>query len=75
MFEYTPELLGDLRREIGWDGISDLHVLLRATAVEEVVVRKGLKAGSLADGETAALGRIGMNEVMPVFRDVASDRG
>ena len=38
MFEHAPEVLGNLPREIGWNGIADLCVLVGATTVEEVVV-------------------------------------
>ena len=75
MFKHIPELSRDLPREIGRDGIADLYVLLRATAVEEVVVGKRLQAGGLADRKAAALGGIGMNEVVTVFRKVTRDGG
>lgn len=52
-----------------------MNVLLRPIAEEEIVVREGLKAGRLAHGEAAALHRIGVNEVVPILRDVAGDRG
>ena len=44
MIKYIPHLLGDLPREKGRYCVPNLDILLRTAAVEEVVVRKGLKA-------------------------------
>ena len=50
--------------------VSDLLVLFGARANEEVIVRKGLKPGSLPHREAPALQRIRMNKVMAVLGDM-----
>ena len=57
------------------NGIADLHILLRAATLEEIVVRKGLEAGGLSYRETSALGRVGVDEIVAVLRNVTRDRG
>ena len=47
--------LRDLAGQKGWNGIADLSVLFCSTALEMVVVRKGLKPGSLPNRQTPAL--------------------
>ncbi len=47
--------------------ISDLHKLLGSIPEEDVIIRKGLKAGSLPDREAPALGGVWMNEVMAIL--------
>src|SRR5690606_38660843 len=49
--------------------------LLRAVPEEEVVVRKRLKPGGLANREASALPGIVMDEVVTVLCDVAGNRG
>ena len=75
MLQKAPERRGDLVGKIRRDGVSHLHVLLRAVAMEEVVVGERLESGHLPHGETANLTRIGMNEVVAVLGEVARDRG
>ena len=75
MLQKAPEGRGDLVGKIRRDGVSHLHVLLRAVAMEEVVVRERLESGHLPHGETADLTRIGMNKVVAVLGEVAGDRG
>lgn len=53
----------------------DLPVLVSAVAHEEVVIRECLQTRSLTHGQTTALRRIGVDEVMPVLADVRRDRG
>lgn len=73
--EHVPHDLCDTLRKERGHGVTDLDVLLRARAAEEIVVWKRLKACALAHRETSALGRVGMNEAMPVLGNVARDRG
>ena len=53
-----------------WNRISNLNILLRPVAEEQVVVREGLQPGGLAHRQATTLRRVWMNEVVPVFRDV-----
>ena len=55
------------------NGVAHLDVLLRARPVKEVVVRKRLETRHFSHGETPALTRIWMNEVVAVLRQVARD--
>jgi hypothetical protein len=61
----------DLACQERWDCISNLDVLLCPVAEEQVVVREGLQPGGLADCQAATLRRVWMDEVVPVFGDVA----
>jgi hypothetical protein len=54
-------------------GVTNLNKLLCPVALEEIIVWKCLQAGSLSDGQTAALRRIGMDEIMPVLGNMARD--
>ena len=65
------DLLGEPRRNC----VADLCVLFRAIALEKVVIRKRLKTGGLSHRQAATLGRIGMDEVMPVLGDMGDNRG
>ena len=56
-----------------WHGIADLGVLLRAIAREEVVVRERLQSGGLPDREASALGRVVVDVVVAILRDVRND--
>src|SRR5688572_30181873 len=56
------------------DGVADLHELLRAIALKEVVVRKCLQSGGLADCQASALHQVGVDEVVAVLRDMARHR-
>ena len=57
----------------GGTALPDLAILLGPWAAEEVVIRKRLQTCCLAYGQTAALRRVGVNEVMTVLRDVSGD--
>lgn len=65
---------GNLSRKKGGDRIADLRVLFCPVSREEVVVRKCLQAGGLTDGQAPALGRVMMNEVMPVLGYMGNNR-
>ena len=65
------DLPGEPRRNC----VANLCVLFRAIALEEVVIRKRLKAGGISHRQAATLGRVGMDEVMPVLGDVGDNRG
>jgi hypothetical protein len=54
----------------GRDSIAYLLILVCARPFKEVIIRKGLEASDLAHGETAALRRVVMDEVMAVPREV-----
>ncbi len=60
----------ELPRQERRNRVSDLLVLFGAWANEKVVVRKGLKPGSLSDRETPALQRIRVNKVMAILGDM-----
>ena len=75
MLQDIPQGSSDLIRKIRRDGIADLDVLLRAAAVEEVVVRERLKTGHFPDGEATALARIVVNEVVAILGNVTRDGG
>lgn len=52
-----------------------LNELLGAVAPENIIVRKGLESRCFAHGQAAALRRIGMDESMAIFGNVAGDGG
>lgn len=54
--------------------ITDLLVLQRSRTAEEVVIWEGLETGSLADRQASALGRIVVNIVVSILRDVRCHR-
>ena len=56
-----------------WDCISNLDVLLCPDAEKQIVIREGLQPGGFAHCQAATLDRIMMNEVVPVFGDVAGN--
>ena len=63
MIDYRCNLLG----KQGRNGVSNLCVLLRPVAFKKVVIRESLKSRSFSNRESAALERIGMNEIVPVL--------
>lgn len=75
MIKYIPYLFGDLQREKGRYCVSNLNVLLSTAAVEEVVVRKSLKARCFPYREAPTLSRIRVNEVVAILGDMARDGG
>lgn len=73
--KHVVDTCRDLPREVRWDGVSYLDVLLRARSPEEVVVWKCLEPSSLTDRQTATLRRVWMDEVVAVFRNMTGDSG
>jgi hypothetical protein len=65
--QYLEYGLRNLPGEVGRDGISNLDILLGPVSLEQIIVRKCLKSRRFSDGETAALQRIRVNEVVPVL--------
>ena len=60
-----------MAREERRDGIPDLYILLSAIAKEDVVIRKCLQTGGFPDSQAATLDRVGVDEVVAIFGDVA----
>ena len=56
-----------------WNCISNLRELLGLVAHKMIVVWKGLEPCSFPNSEAATLRWIWMDEVVPVFGDVASN--
>lgn len=56
----------------GW--IGTLYILLGAVSQKRVVVGKCLQPRGLADGQAAALGRVRVDEIVPVLGNMAGDR-
>jgi hypothetical protein len=71
--EQSENRRSNLARKKRGHGIADLNKLLRAIALEKVIIRKSLQASSLPDCQAAALRGIGMDEVMTVLGDVTGD--
>jgi hypothetical protein len=65
---------GNLSRQQGWNGVTNLRVLLSPITAEKVVIRKGLKPRGLSNCQASALVRLVMDIVMPVFGHVAHYR-
>ena len=63
-----------LRKHRGYS-VANLVVLLGSGPTEDVVFGECLKDGRFAHGETSALTRIVVDEVVSILRDVGSDRG
>src|SRR5690606_8989801 len=53
------------------NSVANLDVLRRTISQEDVVVGEGLKPRGLPDSQTPALGRIVVDVIMTVLRDVA----
>lgn len=64
------DLIGEERR----DSVPNLPVLLGSGTLEEIVIRESLKASGLSHCQAPALRRVGVDEVVTVFGDVADDR-
>src|ERR1035441_9594998 len=64
----------DLHRQVRWNGVSDLAILVGARALEEVVVWKGLDSRGFTDGPAPALCGIVMNKVVAVLADMRRNR-
>jgi len=71
--ERAEDNRGDLLSKEGWHSVSNLYILLGSTANEEVVVWKRLDSCRLSDSQASTLNRIVVNEVVSIFRNVASD--
>ena len=63
------QLCGKKRR----DGVADLMILLGLVSLEEVIVRKGLQPRCFAHGQRATLCNIIVDEMMPIFCNMAGD--
>lgn len=61
----------DLAREEWRNGIPDLYILLSAIAEKKVVIRKCLQTGGFPHGQAATLDRVGVDEEVAIFGDVA----
>ena len=70
--------MDDLRNlvcEKRWHGIADLNILFGSIALKKIVVGKCLQARRFPDRQAATLKRVRVDEIMPVLRDMAGDRG
>src|SRR5690606_1838678 len=69
----SPDSLGNAPRKQRRDCIAHLYELCSPLPHEEVVVRKCLCPGRFPNCKTPALGRIRMDEVVPVFSNMADN--
>ncbi len=65
--------IGDLPRQKWRHRVSNLHVGFGSVAKEQIVVRECLQPGRFPHGQTAALKRVRVDEVVAVLGDVAGD--
>ena len=72
--EHVPEPIGYLLGQEWRDCVSNLNVLLAPVTLEEIVIGKRLKAGSLPDGQAPTLSRIRMNVIVSILGDMTCDR-